>query len=337
MSAVNMGRPMVSVLMAVRNAAPYLREAIDSFLAQTYTEAELICVDDCSDDTSLRILQEYATQNEGRVVVVGLPKHEGLAVCRNVALGKARGELLCILDADDWFSPDTLELTVEGLTRCPEADCALMSLLMERPEGSVPYPSPLAVGESISGREAMWLALGWKLHGLYVARRSLFERYPYDTSCRLFSDDNTPRLHYLRSRRVVQTAGEYHYRQHTGSATHKFSVERFLLMKANLALTESLEREGVDREMLQYWEHLRWLNYKGQMRLYHQRHRLLTAEEQRGVRRALRDIYRSFCVRGGWRRRLIPFPLFEARQWLGWKKQTLWQATGQGKTTKARS
>src|SRR5207253_385711 len=92
-------RPTVSVLLPVYNGARYLRPAVESILAQTFADFELIAVDDGSTDRSLAMLQEYA-RRDPRVHVITRP-NTGIAGALNDGLAAARGEFLARMDADD--------------------------------------------------------------------------------------------------------------------------------------------------------------------------------------------------------------------------------------------
>ena len=98
--------------MAVYNSEAFLKESIDSLLGQTMKEIQVVCVDDASTDGSLAILNGYA-QRDSRVEVIHLVENKGQAHARNVGLRHARGEYVCMLDADDSFSPDALSEAVK--------------------------------------------------------------------------------------------------------------------------------------------------------------------------------------------------------------------------------
>ena len=102
----------VSVIIPVYNAEKYLHQCIDSIVNQTLQNIEIICVDDGSSDHSLDILQEYQ-QKDARIQVI-TQKNGGAGAARNNGLRHAKGEYLSILDADDFFEPDMLELAVES-------------------------------------------------------------------------------------------------------------------------------------------------------------------------------------------------------------------------------
>lgn len=98
----------VSVLVAVYNTADYLPQCLDSLLAQTVTDIEVLCVDDGSTDASPAILQQYAERDQ-RIKPTFLKENTGLAHARNVALRQATGEYVCFVDSDDWLARDALE------------------------------------------------------------------------------------------------------------------------------------------------------------------------------------------------------------------------------------
>jgi glycosyltransferase involved in cell wall biosynthesis len=108
--------PRVTVVMAVYNAAQFLREAIASVLSQTYTDFELIVVDDASTDDSSAILRSY---NDPRIRIIRHQTNLGASLSRNDALAAARGELIAIMDADDVCAPTRIERQVEFLQAHP--------------------------------------------------------------------------------------------------------------------------------------------------------------------------------------------------------------------------
>ena len=99
--------PTISVIVPVYNAEKYLRRCIDSVLAQTYTDFELLLIDDGSKDSSGTICDEYAAQDTR--VRVFHKENGGVSSARNVGLDNARGEWVTFVDSDDWISKDYLE------------------------------------------------------------------------------------------------------------------------------------------------------------------------------------------------------------------------------------
>lgn len=112
--------PSVSIVMCAHNAANYIDETIDSVLAQTYTDFELIIVNDGSTDHTSKVVTSYA---DARIKLIE-QKNAGPAAARNTALQHASGKYLAILDSDDLWLPHYLEKML-NLFKCdPKIDFA---------------------------------------------------------------------------------------------------------------------------------------------------------------------------------------------------------------------
>ncbi|MBR2742800.1 MAG: glycosyltransferase [Clostridia bacterium] len=109
-------QPRVTVVVPVYNTEKYLAECLDSILASTMRDFELICLNDGSTDRSLEIMKEYQ-KKDGRIIIFDAPENHGLAATRNVAFDHARGEYICCVDSDDLITPDHLEKTYEYAKR----------------------------------------------------------------------------------------------------------------------------------------------------------------------------------------------------------------------------
>jgi len=101
----------VSIIIPVYNVKRYLRQCLDSCLAQTMHEVQIICVDDGSTDSSPDILREYAS-TDVRVRIV-TQKNGGQAAARNAALPHIRGKYLLFVDSDDWIHEETCQRTFQ--------------------------------------------------------------------------------------------------------------------------------------------------------------------------------------------------------------------------------
>lgn len=97
-----------SIIIPVYNVEKFLRESLDSIVAQTFKDFEVICVNDGSTDNSLEILNEYAN-NDSRIKVIS-QENQGQGVARNNAIDIAQGEYLLFVDPDDFIEPNTLEV-----------------------------------------------------------------------------------------------------------------------------------------------------------------------------------------------------------------------------------
>lgn len=111
--------PVVSILMPVYKTAPYLREAMDSILSQTFTDFELIILNDCSPDNADEILDTYT---DSRIVRYKGEKNVGLSNILNVGIRMARGKYIARMDSDDLSMPDRLQIQVDYLDTHPGID-----------------------------------------------------------------------------------------------------------------------------------------------------------------------------------------------------------------------
>lgn len=103
-----MSNPKISVVVPVYNVAPYLARCLDSLVAQTLSDIEIICIDDKSTDNSLEILQEYKNKYP-QIHVIALDKNSGVATARNAGIDAARGKYLGFVDSDDYIDADFYE------------------------------------------------------------------------------------------------------------------------------------------------------------------------------------------------------------------------------------
>ena len=145
------GERRVSVMIGVYNGARYLAEAIESVLAQTHPDVELIVVDDGSDDGSGEVARRY----EPRLRCVR-QERGGMAAARNRAVQEATGSYFAFLDADDRFPPEKLERQLAVFDTDPELDVVYGHVteflspdldeaalaLLRQPKQDVPWPTP---------------------------------------------------------------------------------------------------------------------------------------------------------------------------------------------------
>lgn len=108
----NSMRSLISIVIPVHNVKQYLGECIDSVLGQTYTNLQIILVDDGSSDSSGLICDEYQ-QKDNRIEVIHQP-NGGLSKARNSGMNIAKGEYIYFLDSDDYIQPETIDLLLRA-------------------------------------------------------------------------------------------------------------------------------------------------------------------------------------------------------------------------------
>jgi len=120
-------RPLVSILVSSYNYAPYLQEAIESALCQTYDNLEFIICDDGSTDGSAEIIEGYRSRDI-RIKAIH-QTNGGQAQALNSAFSVSTGEIICLLDADDVFLPCKLQYVVNAFATAPNAGFAINRML----------------------------------------------------------------------------------------------------------------------------------------------------------------------------------------------------------------
>lgn len=108
--------PLVSIVTPLFEADKYIAETITSVQSQTYSNWELIIVDDFSKDASVKTVEKYSTQDD-RILLVKNEANEGAAVCRNLATELAKGSFIAFLDSDDLWLPNKLEKQLEFMQK----------------------------------------------------------------------------------------------------------------------------------------------------------------------------------------------------------------------------
>ena len=163
--------PRFSVIMPLFNKERYVKKAIESVIAQTYRDFELIIVDDGSPDESLDVVRDFVRNdgmsrtnvlneplplNDGRLTIISQP-NEGVAAARNNGVAASEGEYVCFLDADDWWNPMWLEEIDKLIKEYPDAGLYATNYVYYKPgkthvalkleRGYMNYPDAYLHGE----------------------------------------------------------------------------------------------------------------------------------------------------------------------------------------------
>lgn len=280
-----------TILVACYNATPHLPQTLDSLIAQTLADIEIICIDDCSTDSTPQILSEYAAK-DSRIKLLKTPQNSGQAVARNLGLKYATGVLTTMVDADDWIAPDALEKMWRDFSSREDIDTLAFRLQMVEEDGTTHrFKEEEVIPPIMTGEEACLLAINWRLHGFAAVRTNLHKRYPYDETTRIYSDDNTSRIHYLKSRHVAQTDADYYYRQHPASATHQRDTKRLDFLRANDSLRQTLESEGANNQILQTCEDYCWRIFLGICKDMLNQRGKMTENEWKTTEKRLQEAY----------------------------------------------
>lgn len=230
---------MISVIIPAYNAVRTIRRCIQSVLDQTYTEWEMIIVDDGSKDDTLDICQSY---DDSRIRVLH-KENGGVSSARNHGLKFAQGDYIAFIDSDDFIEADYLEHLSQGL----DYDIVISGFCYENTPESSSFHLKLANREAV-GRELSKLINADQLCYPWgrLFKRSIIETYHirFDEAMR-FAEDNVFNWEYLchiNSLRIDTTQKDYHKSSDEGGAGYNLSFEEMDYVDGQLfMLSQKLE------------------------------------------------------------------------------------------------
>jgi glycosyltransferase involved in cell wall biosynthesis len=127
---------LVSVIIPCYNVEAFVEECLDSVLNQSYSEIEIICIDNNSTDNTFSIISKYACDFPDKIIVLS-ERHSGASFARNLGLYHAKGKWIQFLDADDLLSPEKIAHQVTYLLQNEQADFIAASFFKQRINGNI--------------------------------------------------------------------------------------------------------------------------------------------------------------------------------------------------------
>ncbi|WP_017655072.1 glycosyltransferase [Fortiea contorta] len=171
-----MSQPLVSVIIAVQNGEQYLNQAINSIVAQTYPNVEILVVDGKSTDQTEAIAKSYPQVRYLHQTA------KGLSDAWNTGINAAKGEMIAFLDHDDYWTPNKLALQVEYLIQHPEVQSAIahFCFILAHPDQSIPTGfKPQLLQKKLIGR----------IPGTLLVYKTVFDYIgQFDTNLKIASD-----------------------------------------------------------------------------------------------------------------------------------------------------
>lgn len=208
---------LISVVIPIYNRESTLQKCVDSVLAQTYDNTEVILVNDGSTDSSEEICRRYE-QADSRVSVIN-KKNGGLSSARNAGIDKSRGEYIFFIDSDDWIDRDTLEVLLNAALQ-KDTDVTGCCVYFNFPNGV----EDSRASDEIYIQDTRTL-IKWMLAGSIYAnaawgklfKRSVFENLRFDESCDFCEDDEFSfRMAHIAKGYLRIADAKYHYLQNSG-------------------------------------------------------------------------------------------------------------------------
>ena len=244
-----------SIIVPVYNVEQYLRDCLDSVVAQTYTDYELICVNDGSTDGSQFILEEYQ-QKYPQITIIS-QQNKGLSAARNAGIQAAKGNYLFFLDSDDWIESNALEVLAQKQAG-EDMVCFNGRRIFENDRQEQPETG---ISESgLSGWEyyTKYALVPRKFHFVCTVLRLYRREYMLKNNLffeeGIYHEDNlfTPFACYYAQRVKVIPDSLYVYRIREGSITQTVHLKRLfdMLIVANKLSAFFIPIEDLDKRQL---------------------------------------------------------------------------------------
>ena len=215
----------ISILIPVYNVAPFLKQCLESVLAQTYQNLEIICVDDAATDKSAEILDTFAARDD-RIKVIHKAQNEGLPQARKTAFEASRGAWVLNVDSDDWIEPDM----VESLYYLAQAgyDAVVCDYVKESPKTSnlVHQPQILEAGDKLERIAKRSFGYGNTIWNRLM-KRQVAEQLDFPTVNAGEDIYLNAQLYYFADRIGYYPKGLYHWRVNPESMTNKLTQATF--------------------------------------------------------------------------------------------------------------
>lgn len=176
----------VSIIMPCYNAASHLLRSVGSVQAQTFSDWELVVVDDGSTDRSREVLEDCA-RNDARIRIISQP-NGGVSRARNRGLESAHGGLIAFLDADDDWSPDFLARMTAALQAQPDAVLAYCGWQNIGLSGGRGQPFVPPDYETADKREKLFAGCRWPIHATLTRREAVTAAGGFDTALKNAED-----------------------------------------------------------------------------------------------------------------------------------------------------
>lgn len=212
-----------SFIMPAFNVEKYIGKAIESVLAQTYDNWELVVVNDGSTDKTLDVIQNYSAVCS-KIKVINQSNSGSGCGARAAGLAYLTGSFTQILDADDYVSPDMLEKYQKRILEDDSLDVLIPDVKCIDSDGKLWlefYPPNRDYNLELGGTEGFYQSLNWKIHGWNCARTSIYRSVNY-YSAKLVNDDEFAARKILHNAKKIGFVDSvYFYRYFPESASHK--------------------------------------------------------------------------------------------------------------------
>lgn len=237
--------PQITIIVPVYNVEKYIEKCIDSILAQSFVNFELILIDDGSTDSSNKICDEYL-KKDSRVIVVH-KENGGLSSARNVGLAMAKGEYIAFVDSDDYIEKDMYKILIENIEKT-NSDISICSIYLQYDNKTIIQGKSDNSLEILTREQALFeTCIGKKFKEFAVNKlykRELFKTIRFPEG-RIFEDAYVFYKLVDKSNRIslINTPLYYYLQREDSISKGEFKEKKLDLIDANKEILNFIKKE----------------------------------------------------------------------------------------------
>lgn len=219
--------PLISLIIPCYNAKQTLGKCLDSVIRQSYSNLEIIIIDDGSTDETSTIYEDFQTRDKR--IKVFKQDNSGVSKARNKGIKEATGEYICFVDSDDWVESEYCSELYHLLIN-DNADIAIVEASYEDENGDIVFDKTVSEEKVLDGRRALALLLEDQVIQSHpwgkLYKISFFKNVDFPENLKCFEDYSTLFKIFDKALKVVRSNEKlYHYIQHNDSLSHNLSPE----------------------------------------------------------------------------------------------------------------
>ena len=240
--------PSISIIIPVYNTENFLSQCLESIIIQSFSDFEVICINDGSTDDSLKILEEYK-KRDSRIKIIS-KANEGQGIARNVGLQNAEGKYILFLDSDDWLEKDALSILYNEM-EISDADILFFNVYnyseinKQRTEYSYASPYLNLFGENVflpeKAKERLFIPPSYPFK---IYKKSTLDELNYHYSNGTFWEDHLPHFMILSQAKKLKAIDKYvyNYRIHSSSSTANAVTQASTILENFCVCEKELEK-----------------------------------------------------------------------------------------------
>lgn len=249
----------ISIIIPVYNVEPYLSKCLNSVINQTYSNLEILCIDDGSTDNCGVILDEYV-KKDNRIIVIH-KKNGGVSSAKNIGLTKSTGNYIGFVDPDDYIEPEMFEILYNSIIN-NKSQISICSYFIDTDDNSKPITNKITINNVIKQRELLLYPLqrddfmgycGYLWNKLFSA--DLIKNIKFDENIRYAEDVLFYTNAVLSKEECIGVYNDihlYHYYQHENAVTKTKSANlRADVLKVYSRISQMMNNQGFSEDS--YW------------------------------------------------------------------------------------